>query len=135
MNAKSVFYLIGILVAALMVWIVIDTVSQPGEEGLQQQYEELGFYRNENNTGPVIRVYSVYASDTLWADMQAYGDLKPHTKYGNTKVFFFQDKNMAPKILQGTEPYFDQTKHTNCLAQYEKTAMGEVRFTKFPFNN
>jgi hypothetical protein len=135
MNAKSVFYLIGILVAALMFWIVIDTVSQPGEEGLQQQYEEIGFYRNENNTGPVIRVYSVYASDTLWADMQAYGDLKPHTKYGNTKVFFFQDKNMAPKILQGTEPYFDQTKHANCLGQYEKTAMGEVRFTKFPFNN
>lgn len=135
MNAKSVFYLLAILVAAIMVWIVVDTVSQPGEEGLMQRYEETGFYRNENNTGPVIRVYAVYASDTLWADMQAFGDLKPHTKYGNTTVFFFADKKEAPEMLQGTEPYFDQAKQAFCLAKYEKTAMGEVRFTKFPFNN
>jgi SUMO ligase MMS21 Smc5/6 complex component len=135
MNSRYLFFVIALLVGILMVWITVDSFTQPGIKDLKMNYTETAFYRNENNTGPVIRIYAVVASDTLWNDMQAYGNFMPHTKYGNTKVFFFSNKSQAPLVLDVKNPYFDPVLNTSCIAMYEKSAMGEVVFTRFPFQN
>ncbi|WP_194972485.1 hypothetical protein [Aquiflexum lacus] len=133
MSMKYLFYAIIIIISLIIFWIISDTFTQPGVSDLEGEYIEMAKYRNENNTGPVIRLYAVYSKDTLWNEMKEYGDFMPHTKYGNTKVFFFMDKSATPDKLRSTEPYFDSSFQDNCVAQYEKTAMGEVRFKKYPF--
>lgn len=133
MSTRYVFYALILVVAALMVWIISDTVTQPGISDLEGEFEELAFYRNENNTGPIVRIYAVYASDTLWDQMRAYGEFMPHTKYGNTKVYFFSSKENAPKTLRSDEPNFDEGYNTYCTGFYEKSAMGQERFVKYPF--
>lgn len=134
MQGKKLFYFIGGLVVGLVIYITVDTLIQPGVGDLEGDFEEISFYRNENNTGPVIRVYAVVISDTLWAEMKQYGDFMPHTKYGNTKVFFFMDKTNTPQKVQGSEPYFNQNLQPFCIAKYEKSAMGETKFFKYPFH-
>jgi hypothetical protein len=133
MSSKYLFYAIILVISLILFWIISDTLTQPGVGDLEGEFIEMAKYRNENNTGPVIRVYAVLASDTLWNEMKAYGDFMPHTKYGNTKVFFFLDKENTPERLSSTEPYFDSHFQSNCVAQFEKTAMGEARFKKYPF--
>ncbi|PRY87535.1 hypothetical protein [Mongoliibacter ruber] len=133
MQGKKLFYFIGGIVVVIVLWIMADTMMQPGVGDLKGDFQEVSFYRNENNTGPVIRVYAVYTSDSLWAEMRQYGDYMPHTKYGNTKVFFFRDKANVPQSLKGNEPYFNEALQNYCIAKYEKSAMGDVKFTKNPF--
>lgn len=133
MSTRYVFYALILVVAALMVWIISDTVTQPGISDLEGEFEELAFYRNENNTGPIVRIYAVYASDTLWDQMRAYGEFMPHTKYGNTKVYFFSSKENAPNMLRPDEPNFDEGYNAYCMGFYEKSAMGQERFVKYPF--
>lgn len=133
MKGNYLFYAILMAVVLAVLWIINDMVSQPGIGDLDGEYRELAVFRNENNTGPVIRIYAVYAADTLWDDMRAYGDFMPHTKYGNTKVYFisqnFEDEiNVSPE-----KPHLPETFHSHCVALYEKSAMGEVNFRKFPF--
>lgn len=133
MSTRYVFYALIIVVAAIMIWIVSDMVTQPGIADLEGEYEELAFYRNENNTGPIVRIYAVYASDTLWDQMRSYGEFMPHTKYGNTKVYFFNSKEKTPKTLLPNEPNFDEVYNSYCVGFYEKSSMGQERFVKYPF--
>ena len=133
MKSKYLPYGIVLFVAVLIVWIGMDTFTQPGISDLKGDYTETGKYRNENNTGPVIRIYAVYAADTLWEDMEAYGNFMPHTKYGVTRVFFFSDPNYSPKEILPDPPYFDPEFEEYCLAEYIKSPMGEVSMNKYPF--
>ena len=133
MKNKSIIYGIVLVVMAMVVWIGMDTFTQPGIGDLKGTYSEISTYRNENNTGPVLRIYAVYTADTLWEDMEAYGNFMPHTKYGNTKVFFFSDINHTPKEVVPDAPHFDAQYGRYCIGKYEKTAMGEVGLVKFPF--
>lgn len=133
MSSKYLFYAIILIISLIIFWIISDSLTQPGVKDLKGEFIEMAKYRNENNTGPVIRVYAVYSADTLWEEMKKYGDFMPHTKYGNTKVFYFLDKSATPGVIKSTEPYFEIKFQNNCVAQYEKTAMGETRFKKFPF--
>ncbi len=96
-------------------------------------FKEISKYRNPNNTGPIKRVYVVTVSDTLWQEMETYGKMMPHTKYGNTKVYFFSDKEGYPQKVVGTEPYFDFKYNDDCLGKFEKKAMGEEGFIRYPF--
>lgn len=133
MSSKYLFYAIIIVITMIVFWIVSDTLTQPGVGDLKGEYIEMANYRNENNTGPVVRIFAVFASDTLWNEMKAYGDFMPHTKYGNTKVFYFIDKENTPDKISATDPYIDRKFQRYCVGQYEKTAMGETRFKKYPF--
>lgn len=133
MSSKYLLYGIITAVILIIVWIVADTVNQPGIGDLKGDFVEVASYRNENNTGPVIRIYAVYTSDSTWKTMLDYGNFMPHTKYGNTKVFFFDDKEFTPKSIRLSEPNFDSLFNKYCIAVFEKTAMGEVRFKKYPF--
>lgn len=133
MSSKYLLYGIITAVILIIVWIVGDTVTQPGVGDLKGDFIEMASYRNENNTGPVIRIYAVYTSDSTRNTMLDYGNFMPHTKYGNTKVFFFNDKEFTPKSIRPSEPIFESKYEKNCIAVFEKTAMGDVRFKKYPF--
>lgn len=134
MKTKTMIYLFGIFVLILVIYITKDTFSQPTIDDLEGKYTEVAYYRNENNTGPIIRLYAVGTADTLWREMEKYGDMMPHTKYGNTKVYFFSKDTEMPSEISPVSPYFESHYHQFCLAKYEKSAMGEVSFRKFPFS-
>jgi hypothetical protein len=125
---KLIFYLIGGAVGILLYQIINSTLSQPGLERFEGKYEEIGFYRNENNTGPVLRIYAIRVLDSDPAWMKDFADAQPHTKYGKTLVFFFSDQLNEKVKLSPQEPYFSQDIREFLLAEYEKTPMGESRF-------
>lgn len=133
MSNRFVFFALFLSVILIIIWIIRDTVSQPGIGDLKGEFVKTAFYRNENNTGPIIRIYAVYSPDTLWDEMKAYGAFMPHTKYGNTKVYFFSSLDYAPKKLQPDIPHFDPARNTYCIGMYEKSAMGQENFVRYPF--
>lgn len=133
MKSKTIVYGIILIVLVLIIWIGMDTFSQPGIRDLEGTYSEVASYRNENNTGPILRIYAVHAADTLWRDMEAYGNFMPHTKYGNTKVYFFSDPGETPPQVNPEPPHFGEQYEKYCMAIYEKSAMGETSFTQYPF--
>ena len=133
MRTKHLIGIIILFVMVVVIWIGFDTFTQPGVSDLDGQYMEVSHYRNENNTGPVVRIYAVYTSDSLWADMEAYGNFMPHTKYGNTKVFFFKNLEQTPENVEPEPPYFDPKYQAFCIGKYEKTAMGQISMLKYPF--
>ncbi|UCS93469.1 hypothetical protein KZP23_00020 [Echinicola marina] len=134
MKTKQLFYLISLAVLGLLVWISVETFMQPGIKDLKMDFTEISKFRNLNNTGPIKRVYLVTVSDTLWQEMEKYGEMMPHTKYGNTQVYFFSAKGKYPKKVSGTMPYFDSKYNAYCLGKFEKKAMGEEGFVKYPFH-
>lgn len=133
MSSRNLIYGIIAVVAGIVVWVSLETFNQPGVGDLKTEFKEISSFRNENNTGPIMRIYAVYAPDTLWEEIKSYGEFMPHTKYGNTKVYFFDQKEKTPTTIQPNEPFFDPDLTSNCLALYEKSAMGEVTFIRYPF--
>lgn len=122
--------LVGLIAfVCLMIW---DSLSQPGVSDLKGDFKEVAMYRNENNTGPIQRIYAVTVSDTLWSEMQQYGDFMPYTKLGNTKVYFFKTGFPTPQKLTLQNPHFAQEFNSACLGLYEKNASGLVHFSKYP---
>jgi hypothetical protein len=62
--------------------------------------------------------------------MKEFGEAQPHTKYGRTLVFFFSADLNENIVLSPQEPHFPQEFRPYLLAQFERTPMGEVRFSK-----
>ncbi|RNI31577.1 hypothetical protein [Rufibacter latericius] len=133
MSGKKVKYILMAVFAVLIIWFVKDAFTQPGVQDLKGDFTEIAMYRNENNTGPIQRIYAVTLTDTLWDQMQQYGDYMPHTKYGTTKVYFFLEGQPAPQAVTPGEQNFDAQFQPHCLAKYEKDAMGQVSLVKRPF--
>lgn len=129
-TSRIIFWIIGVVVLVLIFFIAKESFTQPGMERFEGKYEELGKYRNENNTGPVVRIFAVKALDSDEKWMREFGDFQPHTKYGKTIVFFFSEGVDQEVELSPKEPYIDQNLESFVLFVYEKTPMGEVRFTK-----
>lgn len=134
MKINRKYLIIGsiILAGLFMIW---NTFSIKGIQDLKGDFKELAFYRNENNTGPVQRVYAVSISDTLWNEMEQYGQFMPHTKYGNTKVYFFKTGTEYPNVLSPGDKNFEAQFEKYCIARFEKENMGNVTFQKYPFSN
>lgn len=130
MKAFKIKYLFFLIVLAGLFWMVKDSFTQPGAKDLKGDFKETAFYRNENNTGPVIRIYSVSVADTLYAEMIKYGNLMPHTKYGTTTVYFFKSNAAFPNSLSGNSPHFSPEFTSNCIGVYEKNGMSQVSFAK-----
>jgi len=133
MSRKSLIYFVSAFVLILIFFIAKDTFNQPGIEDMKAGFTEVGKYRNANNTGPVQRIYVVTVKDSVWKEMEDYGNLMPHTKYGNTKVYFFMQNANVPNTLQPGEVNFDPQFNQSCIALYEKSAMSQVAFNKHPF--
>lgn len=125
---KVILYLIGIVVGIVLYQIISASFSQPGKEQWEGKYEEIGYYRNENNTGPVVRVMAVRVLDRDEKWMKAFADSQPHSKYGRTQVFFFSEDVSGNIALNPTAPFFSEEFRPYLLAEYEKTPMGESRF-------
>ncbi|SOD11257.1 hypothetical protein [Pedobacter xixiisoli] len=123
---------IALFILALIGWMLKDTFTQSGIEDLKGGFKEVTSYRNENNTGPVQRIYAVTLTDTLAAQLKEYGDLMPHNKYGNTKVYYFLAGKEVPSSLSPGDINFDLRFNKNCFALYEKSAMGNVGMIKWP---
>lgn len=126
-------YIITAIVLILVFFMVKDTFNQPGIEDMSAGFKEIVKYRNANNTGPVQRIYIITVKDSVWKEMEDYGNLMPHTKYGNTKVYFFMQGKNVPNALQPGEVNFDPTFNKYCIALYEKSAMSQSAFNKHPF--
>ena len=128
---KQIKFILIAFVAALLVWFIWDAFNQPGVNDLKGGFEEVASYRNENNTGPIIRVYAVTVADPAHTEMEAYGNFMPHTKYGNTKVYFFPKGKSVPKEVFPGEENIPAEFQQNIIAEYEKDAMGNVRFKQY----
>lgn len=133
MTKKKLNTLVIILITAILIWLVKDIFIQKNITDLKGGFTEIASYRNENNTGPIQRIYSVRVKDTTQAELEAYGNFMPHTKYGNTKVYFFKEGSATPTSLFPGEVNFDSIYAKNCFALYEKSAMGNFGVILNPF--
>lgn len=116
-------------------WVFKDMFTQPGIEDLKGGFKELATYRNDNNTGPIQRIYVVTVKDTSNAQFIDYGNLMPHSKYGNTKVYYFMEGVNVPTSLSPGAVNFDVKYNSSCFALYEKSAMGNFGLIKNPFHS
>jgi len=121
----------AILVFIIVIIIVGSSLTQPGPEDLEVEFEEVHFVRNENNTGPVIRRYLVAISDTIWADLQRYGDLMPYSKLGETEVYYFLEGTSLPERLNLQGPPFDKGFESTLIGRYVKNSMGQSSLKKY----
>lgn len=132
-NRKINIFLI-VLVLALVIWMLKGTFFQPGAGDLKAGFKQVAEYRNENNTGPIQYVFTVSVKDSLWNEMETYGNYKPHHKGGTTKVYYFMEGTKIPSELSPGDVNFDPAFDTSCIGLYQKSAVGTVVITKHPFH-
>lgn len=133
MKGKKLYAGVATVVAILVLTIMWESFSQPGVQDLEGDFKRVAFAKNENNTGPVHRAYAVSTADTLWLEMEKYGNFMPHTKYGTTRVYFFHHSSPVPEKLIIGKENLPKAYHEYCLARYEKNSMGQVSFVKYPY--
>ena len=113
-----------------MIWNVLN---EPGIKDLKGNFKEVAYIRNEQNTGPVIRIYAVTVEGEPWKEMEQYGNYMPHNKYGNTRIFFFPANKSYPSKLMLGDENIPETMKENCLAIYEKDGMSQVNLRLYPY--
>jgi hypothetical protein len=124
---------IVIFIVLVLGGIIWSSLSQPGVGDLEGDFTLIATERNENNTGPVNRIYAVMVSDTLWREMKQYGNYMPYSKLGTTTVWFFDANQPAPGKLTPGKIQFSSEFNNACLGKYEKNNTGAVSLYKFPF--
>ncbi len=128
LNRKTILISLVIILIGVMVY---NSLSQPGTSDLKTKFKEIEAIRNEQNDGPILRAYIVTVDSINLADMKTYGDFMPHNKYGNTKVYFFDQNKPFPKTLSLIEPVFAVEFKDGCISVYEKNGMGEAVIKNF----
>lgn len=131
-NKKTNIFLL-ILSLLIFIWLIKGTFFQPGTDALKAGLTEKAKYRNENNTGPVQHIFSVTVKDSIWQDLETYGNFKPHHKGGITKVYYFMEGSPVPVTLGPGEVNFDPSFNPGCIAVYEKSPIGNVSLIRYPF--
>ena len=107
-----------------------ESLTQPGLERFEGKFEELSSFRNENNTGPILRIFVVKANTNDEDLMREYGNSMPHTKYGKTFVFFVSNEIKEEIIISQEEPFISKNLQPFVLNTYVKMPMGEARLTQ-----
>ena len=120
---KKLFLVVLLVLIAFMMHAIF---SQPGLDDFETNFKEITRVRNENNTGPVERVYLVAVDKLNQKEMEQYGKLMPYSKLGNTKVFFFYQSKDFPQEAQLGDVNFSSKFNEFCLAKYEKRFGYEV---------
>jgi len=133
MRNRKINIFLGILVFLLVLWMLKGTFFQPGAGDLKAGFKAVAQYRNDNNTGPVQHIFIVTVKDTLWPEMETYGNYKPHHKGGVTKVYYFMEGSPVPAELSAGKVNFDSSFNPACIAVYEKSPIGNTSVTRFPF--
>jgi hypothetical protein len=131
-NKKTYILLAALAIIAVMIWNMLTT---PGINELKGNFKEVAFIRNEQNTGPVLRMYAVTVQGEPWKEMEQYGNYMPHTKYGTTRIYFFSADKAYPSTLVLGDYSIPREMEENCIAIYEKDGMSQVTFKKYPFAN
>lgn len=122
--------IVALLIAGVIIW---QSFTGPGVNDLDGNFREIDAWQNENNTGPVNRVYIVTVSDTLWSEMETYGDYMPYAKMGTTNVWFFLDSQPFPnKVIPGETP-FSAVYQKASIGRYVKDNMSQTQLIKRPF--
>ena len=129
---KVYILLISVFIVIAIIW---NTITEPGIKDLKSNFKEVAFIRNEQNTGPVIRIYAVSLMTENWKEMEQYGNYMPHTKYGTTKIYFFLNSSEIPEELNFGEVNIPERYKKNCIAIYEKDGMSQISILKYPFKN
>ncbi|MEQ8712703.1 MAG: hypothetical protein RIC80_06785 [Cyclobacteriaceae bacterium] len=127
---QRLFFISITVIIAIILW---TSFSQDTVDDLSGDFKEVAFYRNENNTGPILRKYAISLSDTLWQEMEQYGQMMPYTKYGTTTVFFFIHGSEMPQTLSPSSPSFGARYQRNCIGKFDRNASGVSSFTRYPF--
>lgn len=130
-NKKTYLCLAVLLLIGLMIWNVL---TEPGIKELKGNFKEVAFVRNEQNTGPVVRVYAVTVEGEPWEEMRQYGDYMPHTKYGTTRIYFFPADQPYPTELSLGDNNISELLKKNCIGVYEKDGMGQKKFQRYPYS-
>lgn len=133
MNKKLLYISLGVLL--IIIAIIWNAVNEPGIKDLKGDFKEVAFVRNEQNSGPVIRIYAVSVEGEPWKEMEQYGNYMPHTKYGTTRVYFFPANKPYPSALDLGDNNIAENLKENCLAVYEKDGMSQVNFQRYPYGN
>lgn len=115
----------------LIAYISVASFSGGNLSQFEGKLEEMDFYRNENNTGPVLRIYTIKIIDADREMMLEYAKQMPHTKYGRTLIFFFSSAIKEVVKVGPREPYFDSVHRPYLVASFLKTPMSEERFNYF----
>ncbi|MHB1177339.1 MAG: hypothetical protein ACYCZO_03315 [Daejeonella sp.] len=131
-NKKTYIFLAAFIAVAIMIWNVL---SEPGVKDLPGNFNEVAFIRNEQNSGPVIRIYAVTVNSEKWEEMERYGNYMPHTKYGTTRIYFFSNKKPYPTSLNLEADNIPENYRDNCIGIYEKNGMSQVVLRKHPYRN
>jgi hypothetical protein len=123
-----------LLASVIMIGLIFYSVfSAENINSLEGGFSELAFARNENNTGPIKRVYAFTVKDTSWSEMKKHTDLLPHTKYGTTEVYYFLEGQSPLEAfslsLEGLPTKFQKF----CIAHIKKNGQGSLRVNKYPF--
>ncbi len=113
-----------------MLWSALST---PGVKDLNGNLRETAFLRNEQNTGPIVRIYAVTMDEENWESMEKYGNYMPHNKYGTTRVYFFLSDNPFRGKLQIEDQNIENAYQKQCIALYEKDGMSQTSLVKYPF--
>lgn len=129
---KAYILLLSVLIIIAIIW---NAITEPGIKDLKSDFKEVAFIRNEQNTGPVIRIYAVSLNSEDWKEMEQYGNYMPHTKYGTTRIYFFLNNREIPEELNFGEVNIPEKYKKNCIAIYEKDGMSQTSIRKYPFNN
>jgi len=129
---KAYILLLSVLIIIAIVW---NTMTEPGIKDLKSNFKEVAFIRNEQNTGPVIRIYAVSLNSENWKEMEQYGNYMPHTKYGTTRIYFFLNNSELPDELNFGEINIEEQYKKNCIALYEKDGMSQISMRRYPFRN
>ncbi|HET8859316.1 hypothetical protein [Marivirga sp.] len=127
---KKIILLIAVVIIGL---IFYSLFSVENINSLNGDFKELAFNRNENNTGPVKRVYAFSIEDTLWAEMKKHADLLPHTKYGSTEVFYFLENQISDKEVKVTLKGINSDFQKVCIGYSMKDGQSRLNFKKYPF--
>ncbi|MFT7034132.1 MAG: hypothetical protein ACJA2S_002641 [Cyclobacteriaceae bacterium] len=129
---KRIFLITLATIITIIFW---TSFSQDTVDDLAGDFKEMAFFRNENNTGPIIRKYAVSLTDTLWQEMEQYGQIMPYTKYGTTTVFYFLQGSDMPQSLNLSSLSFDVQYQPSCVGKFERNATGVSSFTRYPFRS
>lgn len=129
-KSKVYLLIISAVIIAAMLWSALST---SGIKDLKGNLKEIAFIRNEQNTGPIVRIYAVSIDELNWESMERYGNYMPHTKYGTTRIYFFLSNNPYGGTLKVEGENIEQAYQKQCIALYEKNGMSQTSLVQFPF--
>ena len=124
--------IIGVI-ALCIIAITYSVLTMESIHSLEGDFQKLGYVRNENNTGPVHRVYAFTVEDSLWNTMKKHLDLLPHTKYGTTEVFYFLPESSLEVVVSLNAPKLNEQAEKKYIAYGVKNGQGKIIFKKNPF--